>query len=214
MTGESSLSGRSLEGAEREQRLLAEELHETLCQTLVGVSFISQILLRNKKAGKAIDISDLKKISRYVDEAVDQTRLIFQDQSILFGAVDLGTALEKLAAVVSKRTTCEFQCGKLAKITSPKISHALYRIAREAVGNALRHSQSRKIVIILTKKKDESSLTIRDDGYGFKKTVSSEKPLRGFQVMEGYAKSIKGKLFIRSIPGKETCVRCTVSINN
>jgi two-component system sensor histidine kinase DegS len=203
-------SERWLAAAEREQRKMAEDLHETLCQNLVGASLLAQVLLRNGKAGKAVEVADLEKLIRYVDEAIDESRLPFQEQSVLIGAMDLGIALEQLAKLTSRRIPCECRVEKNATTASPQISYALYRVAREAVRNAVSHSRSTQILIGLAHQKSGIVLTVSDGGCGFKVTPPLDDALHGIEVMKCYAASVHGTLSIRSAPGKGTTISCLV----
>jgi signal transduction histidine kinase len=214
MTRKKSFTGPSfLDGAEREQRKMAEELHETLCQSLAGVSLLAQVLVRKGNAGTAIGAADLKRITRYLDQAIDQARLTFQDQSLLSGSIDLTSALKRLAAVTTTRTACAYRDNHTATALSPRTAYALYRIAQEAVRNSLRHAQPRRIELSLTWRKRDVIMALCDDGCGFKKSSGRKGRGRGLDMMQGWADLLSGTLSIKSGVGKGTWVRCVAPID-
>jgi signal transduction histidine kinase len=204
---------RVLDAIEREQRKMAEEIHDTLCQSLGGVSLLVQVLLRHAKKGKPFDLGELKKIGRYLDEAIDEARLSFQDQTLLLGSADLTSALEHLAHQTNKRTACEFSANKPKLGLSGRLAYVLYRIAQEAVRNAQVHAQADQIKINLHGGRNKVSLCVQDDGRGFNPSMlRRSKVLHGLELMEIYAKSVDATLAIESRPGKETAITCVASI--
>jgi signal transduction histidine kinase len=76
---------------------------------------------------------------------------------------------------------------------------AIYQIAKEALANALRHSQARNIDVSLTQE-DAITVSVADDGVGFDPLVARASHY-GLQIMRDRAKTIGGTLFVDSLPG-------------
>ena len=85
------------------------------------------------------------------------------------------------------------------------IAGHLYRIAQEAVNNALKHSQAQDIVIALTRQRGVLELKISDNGRGL--TTGKNRGM-GLHVMRHRASVIGAELTIESKPGKGTAITC------
>jgi signal transduction histidine kinase len=91
---------------------------------------------------------------------------------------------------------------------APRQETALYRVAQEAIGNALRHSGARRVIICLTRRQRTVLLEVRDDGSGFDPHLPQAG--LGLASMRERAGSVGGKLTIISAPGAGTRVRLSV----
>jgi signal transduction histidine kinase len=124
----------------------------------------------------------------------------------------LPAALAELAARVpkSKKVEYNFPSGKRLHLEESVALH-VYRIAEEAVGNAIRHSNGDKITIELdTVSSHKAILTVSDNGRGFRS--GSEPEGMGLQNMKYRAGIIGGTLKISSSPKNGTRVRCTLPL--
>jgi signal transduction histidine kinase len=173
------------EVTERERRRLGHDLHDSLCQHLTGTALAAQVLrakLDSKLAEEAIEAG---KLVGLVEEGIDLTRSLAQG---LFSPDlergGLAVALEDLAHSTEQRTgiQCEFHhdesqigSGDTAVLTQ------LYRIAQEAVANAVKHARAHRIVIELDAADGELRLNVFDDGVGLGDT--SETHGLGLKMM-------------------------------
>jgi signal transduction histidine kinase len=158
------------EVTERERRRLGHDLHDSLCQHLTGTALAAQVLrakLNSKLAEEAVEAGKLVEL---VEEGIDLTRSLARG---LFSPDlergGLAAALEDLAHSTEERTGihCEFHhdesqigSGDAAVLTQ------LYRIAQEAVANAVKHARARRIVVELDAADGELTLNVFDDGVG------------------------------------------------
>ena len=85
----------------------------------------------------------------------------------------------------------------------------LFRIAQEAVTNAVRHGQARHIWIQLAERKDGLLLRVRDDGTGLPKDLAKNRGM-GLRTMRYRAELIGAQLELKSEPGQGTLVACLV----
>jgi signal transduction histidine kinase len=87
-----------------------------------------------------------------------------------------------------------------------QIETALYRIAQEALVNALRHAQPQRVKVHLEQSEDSVTLSIADDGVGFDITRAGPRPSWGLDVMRERAEALGARLHVDSGPGRGTRV--------
>ena len=107
---------------------------------------------------------------------------------------------------------CSFQCSARVRIENNHVATHLYRIAQEAVTNALRYADAQLIVIELAAHSSELRLSIRDNGIG----LLSEGDTEGFglRIMKYRAGLMGGSLCIQAEPNEGTQVTCTLPFND
>lgn len=158
-----------LEISEREQRRIGHDLHDSLGQHLTGVALAGQVLaekLSNRHLPEATDAGSLVEL---VEEGIVLSRKLAKGlHPIEVEAEGLMQALEELAATTSDlfRVSCRFECDSPVLIRNAPASVHLYRIAQEAISNAVRHGQAKNIVIQLETLDDGIALRVKDDGSG------------------------------------------------
>jgi two-component system CheB/CheR fusion protein len=131
-------------------------------------------------------------------------------------AEGLMSALHDLAARIGSNheLTCGFECREPVWVENNQTATQLYRIAQEAVANAVRHAQARRIVIRLSRQDDEVRLEIRDDGLGLWQPGKQHGDGMGLRIMGNRAESIGARLQIESREGGGTLVVCSVQGRN
>jgi signal transduction histidine kinase len=92
------------------------------------------------------------------------------------------------------------------------VEQALYRIAQEALNNALKHAHARHITISLRQQKSRVILAVTDDGTGFDPAVARDRGRLGLRGIEERVAQLDGHLIIQSTPGAGTQVQIEVSI--
>jgi signal transduction histidine kinase len=106
------------------------------------------------------------------------------------------------------RVSCRFECeDDPIIIQNEAATNHLYRIAQEAVHNAIKHGRARNIVIRLTGANGRGTLGIQDDGCGFR-DVDAHHPGMGLNIMQYRAGMIGGVLEITAAGQRGTLVRC------
>jgi signal transduction histidine kinase len=108
--------------------------------------------------------------------------------------------------------SCGFKCPRPALLADNTVATHLYRIAQEAITNAVKHGRAKSIVVSLNSSGDESTLTITDDGSGFPVGASATGGL-GLRIMKYRAEMIGASLRIRPADSKGTTVACSFRIN-
>jgi PAS domain S-box-containing protein len=199
-----------LEISAREQRRIAQDLHDGLGQHLTGIAFMSKVL-EEKLSDKSLpEAEEAAKIVKMVNEAIDNTRQLARGlHPVAAEPQGLMSALRKWANEVEVlfHIRCSFQCDKPLYIHEVSVATHLYRIAQEAVNNAIRHGKSKNIVISLMGKSRTALLTIQDDGDGFPKKPTSQ-PGVGLSIMNYRADMIGGSLKVQPNEGRGITVTC------
>jgi PAS domain S-box-containing protein len=203
-----------LDISEREKGRIAQDLHDGLGQHLTGVAFLSKVLERKLTEKSAPDASDAAKIARLVNQAINKTRELARGLlPVESGSKGLMSALQHLASEVEELFDihCHFRLDQDVLIRDMDLATHLYRIAQEAVTNAIKHGQSRQIVIVLSHHRDKVLLSIQDDGVGFPGRLENKEGM-GIRTMNYRANMIGGSLDIKKNPAGGTVVICTLPI--
>jgi len=202
--------------SDREQRRIGQDLHDTLCQQLVSISFAIE-LLREKlerydlpEAGQAGHIADM------VNDGISQARHLARGfYPVRLEIEGLASALEELAGTTQARdsVSCQFSCEEQILIHDTVAGNNLYRIAQEAINNALKHGHCKNISIGLGAVDEEVILTVKDDGVGFPDGREYNSGM-GLHIMNYRAKMIGASLDIRRGAGGGTIVICSFHNEN
>jgi signal transduction histidine kinase len=202
-----------IEVSEREQRRIGRDIHDNLCQHLTGTALAGQVLrerLETKSPGEAADVH---KLGDVVEEGIQMARALSRGiYPVDMEAEGLMTAFQEFAGNFSKwsKIECVFQHDSPVLIEDSATANQLYRIAREAVNNALRHGQAKHIVIALSEHDHRIILTIEDDGVGLPENW--QKGL-GTRIMAHRAAMIGGDFMIDLNPTGGTLVKCSLPIS-
>lgn len=165
------LERRLLLAIEKELAQVGLELHDELGQNLTGTALLAKTL-QKKLAEKSLpEAADAARVHALVNETIRQTRLISHGLSPhIMGPEGLIEALQQLADDVNSlgMIECRFECDGDPRIADTLIARGLYRIAQEAVNNALKHSHAKNIMIELTALGGETRLAVIDNGIGIR----------------------------------------------
>lgn len=197
---------------DREQRRIGQDLHDGLCQQLVGIGYLAQALENNLQGASDQNARAAHRISELTGAAVTQARNVAYGLHPVELVEDgLMSALGQLAITTEETfgIPCEFECPRQVLVSDNVVAMHLYRIAREAVHNAARHAQPERIVIRLIAREDVVSLEIQDDGRGMPVRMSRKTASGiGLQTMRFRADGLGGDLLVDSKPGMGTSVTC------
>jgi PAS domain S-box-containing protein len=203
-----SLSRRLLEIQDIERDQISRDLHDSLGSTLVGLKLQVQSLLA-QCPDAAYDLR--QQVVQNFNEAIEQTRNLSRLLSpFSVRHLDLGAALKQLGQSLSSsgEIAVEAQISQKNRALSSSARIQAYRIAQEAVQNAIKHSKAKRITISLTQNGTEIVMTITDDGKGFE--VASAQGGQGLVTMAERAAIIPAVLTVHSTPGKGTEVKLVI----
>lgn len=202
------------EVADRERRRLGQDLHDSLCQHLTGTALTAQTLREKLAARSAPEILEADKVVRYIEEGIDLSRNMARGLfSPELEAEGLMFALQSLADNMGERfqIICAFQSEGIVRVSDSSMATQLYRIAQEAVMNAIKHASAERIDISLLKDADTLILSVSDDGIGLPEKLLAQEGL-GLRLMSHGASLIGADFQARGKPGGGTIVTCRVSI--
>jgi signal transduction histidine kinase len=199
-----------LEIAERGQRQIGHDLHDSLGQHLTATAFASQVLQEQLEAKALPEATAARHLVKMVEEAIALTRTFARGlHPVDVEAGGLMDGFQELARLVSERfsVSCEFECREPVLFHDAACSTHLYRIAQEAITNAIKHGKAKFINLSLEKTVEGVTLTITDDGIGLpEKPVSSEG--MGLRIMAYRAGMIDASFKIERLPESGTRVSC------
>lgn len=203
-----------LEVSEREQRRIGRDLHDSLCQHLTGTALACRVLEERLNAKAAPEAKDLSNILGLVEEGTAMARSLARGISpVEMEPEGLVAAFHALAANLTKLTTtrCVFEIDQPVLIPNAMTATHLYRIAQEAVTNAMRHGKAGRIDISLTSRNGRITLAIEDNGEGLPETWQAGGGL-GTRIMAHRAMMIGGELSIEPNPTGGTLVTCSLPL--
>jgi two-component system, LuxR family, sensor kinase FixL len=203
-----------LEISEREQRRIGQDLHDGLGQQLTAIEMMCESL--KDDVGHASLKKQLNGICQHLRNAIGQTRSLAQGLAAFKVEVDgLQTALAALGRDTSSLAgiACRVECDSPISFKDTQTATHLFRIAQEAVNNAVKHGQSTEVTIRLSQRDSVARLAITDNGKGFSSAVSTSHGM-GLNVMKHRAAVMGADLDIQSKPGKGVSVICTLRLNS
>jgi len=199
-----------LDVSEREQRRIGRELHDSIGQQFTGIAFMAKVL-EDKLATKLPDeAANVAEIAKLIKQAMGQTRGLARGlHPVDLDSGNLMSALQEFAATTEHLfgIRCTFKCDKPGPMDDAAAVVHLYRIAQEAVTNAIKHGGAKNIQIELAYDGDNSVLAVRSDGRDFPGMQVKGKGM-GLQIMNHRAEMIGGSLDIRKGDKGGTVVTC------
>ncbi len=200
-----------LEISDREQARIGQDIHDGLCQQLIGMAFSSNSLLQSLSADGRPEATTAQKICALLDEAITESRNVCRGlYPVRLQTEGLVPALDELARTTTERyaltCVCEADCRRLP--CNVTVATHLYRIAQEAINNAVKHSGARSLRIRLTSSDGALELQVKDDGRGLPADPQRHAGM-GLHIMDYRARSLGGMLGL-SGGGTGTVVTCRV----
>ncbi len=199
----------------QERERLARDLHDSVTQSLYSLTLWIEAGQRSARAG------DLAHVEEYLERLEEGTRQAVRDMRLLVYELrppaledeGLVGALQERLDAVEKRSGIQVQLEVQGDLDLPaEIEEGLYRIAQEALNNALKHAGASAIIVRLHAG-SEVELEIADDGAGFDHHATSDMGGMGLANMQQRAAQLGGALRIVSTPGRGTRVRAAIPRN-
>lgn len=198
-----------LAAGERERQSIGADLHDGLGQQLTALEFMCTAL--------KVDLADQPEIAQRLDdmgrmlrEAVAQTRFLAR------GLVPVGEGPDALQNGLTElahranglgRVRCTFDCPEPVPVSDAEAAGHLYRIAQEAVNNALKHGRARHVALRLAANGDGLVLEVADDGAGLPKDAAKRGGV-GLGAIRYRADAIAADLTIASKRGEGVKITC------
>jgi len=205
--GRSRLGRRLISAQEDERRMIARELHDDLSQRLARLAIDTSYVMSNQGSDAAKEVlQDIQpELVRISEDVHDMSYRLHP------------SLIEDLGLLAALQTECERmrrytdaviieQIDEIREKIPSTLALCLYRIAQEAINNAIKYAEADTIELILEREQRTLVLTVRDDGKGFDPTPETLQSGLGLSSMHERAEIEGGSLEIRSRPGKGTTV--------
>lgn len=197
------------------QTRIGHDLHDTLGQELTGLS----LELRGLENTLAEDVSPhtehIRKARNLAERAIETTRNLARGLSPVLRPAQLAQSLSQLAESTQRMHGVECRidfASDAADHTTSMVANELYRIAQEAVTNAVRHGRATRIDIEATRLGRYFLLSVADDGIGFTAAESGCDSM-GVRIMHYRARHLGGNLTIGRRRSGGTLVVCTCPLS-
>jgi two-component system sensor kinase FixL len=197
--------------SERERQKIGQDLHDELGQLLTGIACIGAGLTQRLEAKAAPEAATAGQITTLTNQAIHQTRALARGlYPVELQTNGLASALKELAAAAEGMfgISCRLECDPRLSVPEDDVAIHLYRIAQEAIDNAVRHGKARHVRIGVENQSGRGILSVVDDGVGFSKAPPGYKGM-GLRIMKTRAELIKGGLEVRKGESGGTIVECS-----
>jgi signal transduction histidine kinase len=192
-----------------ERNRLARELHDTVSQTMASAAVMADAALRLFDRDPAKAREHVASVGQLAREALAELRaVVFELRPAALEQDGLEPAIRKHADVLRRvhdvEIAVEVDC---AERLEPTVEQGLFRIAQEALGNAVKHAGPDTVRIRLALAGETLMLCVEDDGCGFEPSVARATSGRlGLTSMSERAERLGGEIRIESAPGSGTAV--------
>lgn len=202
-----------LEVITREQQRISRDLHDTVGQELTGLSFMSKKLAQKLEARGLAEAESAVTIAEGIKRAIAKVRKAIKGvMPVEVDARGLMVALEHLSMRTRERYSidCHFECVRPVDVDDRNTATHLYRIAQEAVNNAVKHGEATRIVITLESDPQAVRLSVVNDGLTIEDDSDAETSGIGVRIMHFRAGVIGARLTIEPVTHGGTRVLCTL----
>jgi PAS domain S-box-containing protein len=204
------LESEILEISEREQRRIGQDLHDGLSQRLRGVAYLSHVLAEDLTQKSLPEAKDASRITQLLNEALVETHGLARGLfPISLEADGLMSALGELVSNIQNiyKISCRLMCSKPVFIEDNSTAMNLFRIAQEAIQNAIKHGKATRVVIRLVKKNETIELAVKDNGKGLPKHFEKRQGM-GLKIMDHRASMIGAELQVQRVTAGGTLLTC------
>lgn len=203
-----------LEISDRERASVGQDLHDGLCQQLVGAAFSANLLMEKIRSDPGSCSRDAERIAGMIDDSITQARNLARGlHPVRLEAEGLEMAVHELSLTMASRfgIHCHVECPTPLPPLKESVGIHLYRIIQEAVTNAAKHARAERITIHLNGKNNALSIRIEDNGVGINRTARNPQGM-GLSIMEYRARMIGADFRIMNMDEGGTRVSCEIGI--
>ncbi|MCG3179228.1 MAG: hypothetical protein BIFFINMI_01561 [Phycisphaerae bacterium] len=195
------------------QRYLGQELHDNLGQMVTGVSMMARSLHSKLQQRGLAEAEDAEMIAGTLQKVRQEVRRMARGMlPVLIDAHGLMSALEELCATAEGLygIACDFHCEQPVAVEDNNTATHLYRIAQEAISNAVNHGRAGHVAVSLETVGGQLRLRVQDDGSGLPAELDAGGPGMGLRIMQYRAEVIGGDFRIDASPHGGAVVTCTL----
>jgi signal transduction histidine kinase len=204
-----NVSRKLVAGQESERLRIARELHDEAGQLLASLGLGLRLLERHATSPEVV-VARARELRRIADETQEGLHRLASDlRPAALDHIGLVPALGQLAAKLSgaEGPVIQLESIGLDKTRlSPDVDIALYRIAQEALANAVRHAAARRVSLVVERRENRIVMLVEDDGRGFDLGAAPRSERLGLPGMRERAEMLGGTLLVESSPGSGTTI--------
>ncbi|UCF59668.1 MAG: ATP-binding protein [Anaerolineaceae bacterium] len=198
-----------------ERSRLARDLHDSVTQSLYSLTLIAeagQRMAREREIDKIVGAQ--ARLGEIAQQALQEMRLmVYELRPLELETLGLAEAIEQRLEAVERRAGLEARLFTEGEIElSSELEEELYRIAQEALNNALKHASASKVSVTLQAQESTICLMVKDNGQGFDPAEVKDKGGLGLVSMQERAEKIDGQLIVHSTPDKGTEMKVTAPL--
>jgi PAS domain S-box-containing protein len=211
MADRQQLERELLEISEREKRRIGEDLHDMVCQELTATALFLKSTAQQIAADSAAAAKTLEESAQTVNRNVVLARKLAGGlQAIELTASGLKNALRDLAAGACENSgiKCHVKIARGVHVPDDTVALHLYRIAQEAVTNAVKHSGAKNVLVTLDRNKTHTCVSVQDDGKGLVQRKRGKG--LGLHMMRYRANALGGELKIERRRTGGTDITCII----
>jgi PAS domain S-box-containing protein len=209
------ISGQLIEAQEKERTRIARELHDDICQRLALLSVELEQAHRSQSGSPRVATKSLKEIQKHCAEiATDVQSMSHQLHSSKLDLLGITTALRGFCKEFSNQheVRVEFTERNVPRNISKEISLCLFRVAQEALQNAVKYSGVSQFAVELTGIENEIQLVVTDSGAGFDTDKARTSRGLGLLSMQERIQLVHGRFSATSKPGQGTRILADVPL--
>lgn len=206
-----AFAARVLGTLEAERHHLSRELHDSISQLLLVHRMDAEWVAREADTDPVRDAAE--RLCTGLDETLHLVRALAMElRPPAIDDLGLGSALETLCTDVSRRSgiRCEFLRDARMRTLPEETGVTIFRIAQEALANAMRHAKCRNIHVQLIEHSRSVELCVADDGVGIEPARLADAASFGLVGMRERAELVGGHVSIQTDPNHGTCIRAMV----
>jgi signal transduction histidine kinase len=198
----------------RERNRLALELHDTLAHTLSGLSVQLETIKAYWNVDQPTARSVLEKSLAATHSGLEETRRALKSlRASPLDDLGLALALSKMVEDAASRANLALDMPEIIMMPplSPDVEQCIYRVAQEAVTNAVKHANAKKLTVKLEFIEGQATLSVSDDGIGFNVDTIDKTSHFGLAGMQERAQLVGGELNITSKHGSGTTIKLAIN---
>ena len=202
-----------LEISEREKRRIGQDLHDIVCQELSATALFLKSSANNMERKSPAIAKTLNEAALAVNRNVVHARDLargFQPVELSAGEFDAAMRALVTQTNANRSVKCRLEMPRPMQLRDEMVTLNLYRIAQEALFNAVKHSGAREVVVSLVRDRNQVRLMVEDNGKGFR--PSKRNKGLGLHIMRYRASVLGGTFAIDSKPNSGTRITCIVPV--
>jgi signal transduction histidine kinase len=199
----------------RERERLARELHDSVTQSLYSLTLLAEAGIRLARANELEKVKEyLARLAEIGQQALREMRLlVYELRPLVLKREGLAGALRHRLESVEKRAGVEARLLIESEVElTAVVEEALYRVAQEALNNALKHAAPTLVTVFIRAAEDNVELEVVDNGRGFDPQAVGDAGGLGLVSMQERVERLGGTLTALSKPGGGTTVRARIPL--